>query len=435
MIILLIGNGFDLEHKLPTSYKDFLDFCKKVRYVYTFKENVNVFREIYLDDWHINNSIKETLRDAFENRKIEKVYHEDETSDDKITTNNRALDELFNLINQNAWIEYFYVCSSNMGDNWIDLESEIARVVRALDTARYQLEYSGSALGTGNIASEILMTLLKAAKGSWKSSYRSVKDIDEFTDFLCIELERLIRALEIYIAEFIDKIEVTQKSSDIEKLNPDHILSFNYSDTYKRVYGVGKSIQYDYIHGKADISKNVKSCNMVLGIDEYLGDNEKNKKLEFLAFKKYYQRIYKSTGNAYLDWVDEIKDSYSAYLDKLNDTDEEVSHSQTDNELDESAYDQKICWKIPKLKYPQHTLYIFGHSLDITDKDILKMLICNDNVQTKIFYYRKNEDDKKALGNMIRNLIKIMGADELIRRTGGVHRTIEFIPQKVTKIE
>lgn len=29
MEILLIGNGFDLEHDLPTHYKDFLDFCDK----------------------------------------------------------------------------------------------------------------------------------------------------------------------------------------------------------------------------------------------------------------------------------------------------------------------------------------------------------------------------------------------------------------------
>ena len=27
MKILIIGNGFDLAHKLPTSYKDFLNVC------------------------------------------------------------------------------------------------------------------------------------------------------------------------------------------------------------------------------------------------------------------------------------------------------------------------------------------------------------------------------------------------------------------------
>ena len=90
---------------------------------------------------------------------------------------------------------------------------------------------------------------------------------------------------------------------------------------------------------------------------------------------------------------------------------------------------------VPKLKCPQHILYIFGHSLDVTDKDVLKMFICNDNVQTKIYYYRKNEDDKKSLGKIIRNLVRIIGQEELIRRTGGTHRTIEFIPQIITKTE
>ena len=56
-------------------------------------------------------------------------------------------------------------------------------------------------------------------------------------------------------------------------------------------------------------------------------------------------------------------------------------------------------------------------------------MICNNNVQTKIFYHRNNAEDKKSLGKIIRNLIIVMGQDELIRRTGGTHKTIEFIPQ------
>lgn len=38
MNILLIGNGFDLAHKLPTTYKDFLEFCEKARRIYTFDD-------------------------------------------------------------------------------------------------------------------------------------------------------------------------------------------------------------------------------------------------------------------------------------------------------------------------------------------------------------------------------------------------------------
>ena len=34
MNILIIGNGFDLAHELPTKYPDFLEFCKRVFPVY-----------------------------------------------------------------------------------------------------------------------------------------------------------------------------------------------------------------------------------------------------------------------------------------------------------------------------------------------------------------------------------------------------------------
>lgn len=34
--ILLIGNGFDLAHGLPTSYSYFLDFCDKIKEILLF---------------------------------------------------------------------------------------------------------------------------------------------------------------------------------------------------------------------------------------------------------------------------------------------------------------------------------------------------------------------------------------------------------------
>ncbi len=84
--------------------------------------------------------------------------------------------------------------------------------------------------------------------------------------------------------------------------------------------------------------------------------------------------------------------------------------------IDESGY--KI-YKSESSKF--HKLYIFGHSLDVTDKDILRDLILNDNVYTIIFYY--NRDD---FGAKIANLVNVIGQDELIRRTGGSTKTIEF---------
>lgn len=65
-------------------------------------------------------------------------------------------------------------------------------------------------------------------------------------------------------------------------------------------------------------------------------------------------------------------------------------------------------------------------SLDITDRDVLRLFICNDNVQTKIFYYRENEEDKRTLGRLIKNLIQIIGQEELIKRTGGLLKLLNL---------
>lgn len=72
-----------------------------------------------------------------------------------------------------------------------------------------------------------------------------------------------------------------------------------------------------------------------------------------------------------------------------------------------------------------HRLYIFGHSLDETDGDILWDLILNDNVYTTIYYW-----NKETMGKQIANLVKVIGQDELIRKTGGRKKTIVFQKQQ-----
>ncbi len=66
-------------------------------------------------------------------------------------------------------------------------------------------------------------------------------------------------------------------------------------------------------------------------------------------------------------------------------------------------------------------MYIFGHSLDKTDQDILRELILNDNIYTTIFYMNKKDMKRK-----IANLVKVITQDELIRRTGGSTNTISL---------
>ena len=69
-----------------------------------------------------------------------------------------------------------------------------------------------------------------------------------------------------------------------------------------------------------------------------------------------------------------------------------------------------------------------GHSLDVTDGDILSDLILNENVFTTIYYHNKN-----AMKKQIVNLIKVIGEDELIKRTSETTKTIEFKQQQAMK--
>lgn len=396
--ILLIGNGFDLAHGLPTSYSCFLDFCDKVEKIFTHQQIMNdmEYKRKCLDDWNIDNSIKDKLLEW---------YKKSPTNQDEL------LIELNDNIRDNIWINYFLKKRKQLGQNWIDFESEISTVIQAFECVREHVERSKLIENTGidnkmaELAENFVSYASKSDRKNLVGMYTSLTEksidsnyityLDAFIEKMNINLDKLIRTLEIYICEFINRIDDLSQNDDIKDINPDCVLSFNYSNTYERMYGQSNKIQYDYIHGKADINNNVNTCNLVLGIDEYLEGHDRDEKLEFLAFKKFYQRIYKSTDSSYMEWIDEIHRNFL------------------------------ITYK----------LYIFGHSLDKTDKDVLELLICNDNVQTKIYYHRKSNDDKKELGKLIRNLVRVIGAKELIRRTGGSHKTIEFIPQTLPEVD
>ncbi len=359
MDILVIGNGFDLAHGLPTRYIDFLEWIKK---------EYNLLKD---DSYRL---------------------------------------EIENCINNNFWINYFLSHSLYKKENWIDFESEILKIIKKLDEDMLYT-HSGLYSPIPALSSKIIVedddkySLYNHVirEKSEKIKYKNI------IDMLYNDLNRLIRALEIYLYEYVGNIEIKKKSKDIDNIHIDYILSFNYTNTFKKCYNKKERIIYDYIHGEANIDHTIETNNMVLGIEEYLPEYRKNKDVEFIAFKKFYQRIYKKTGCQYKEWVNTIRRQW-----------ENLSESQ---KKDIPNNMNKIYFR--NEKYFIHNLYIFGHSLDTTDGDVLRDLILNDNVYSTIFYHTK-----EVMGQQIANLVKIIGQDELIRRTGGSTKTIEFKQQQ-----
>lgn len=403
MNILVIGNGFDLAHGLPTKYMDFLEFVKVT------KQALSIGKLAGIDWGNTDTEVKKIL----------------------ISNKGKVQENLFlgkqmweDLLNNNIWIEYFFQCNMYQKENWIDFESEISKIIQSID------EDMNSPISKHFTLEDKIQRITNEFLGKIYIDLFTRKTYKELRNVLLYDLNRLIRSLEIYLCDYVEKIDIQKKSPDIKKLEIDHVLSFNYTDTYEKIYGNGKEIEYDYIHGKADVFHTLETNNMVLGIDEYLPEDRRNKDVGFIAFKKYYQRIYKQTGCKYKEWTDRIYNNYMNYINYIN-TQKKLSEQSingvytTQNfKLSDTKPNEQTFVSNPS-KYEKHNLYIFGHSLDITDKDILRDLILNDNVYTTIYYLNREE-----LGKKIANLVKVIGQDELIRRTGGSTKTIEFKQQQ-----
>ncbi len=371
MNILVLGNGFDLAHELPTKYTDFLEFVKRIKIISTMKQKMNYdkFKKVHLDDWKINQEVVAYIGKLLKGRKEKKIIR-----------------ELLSLVRDNFWLDYFIKNKNYVESGWIDFEKEISVKIQKIDNAWKNSKDNTMLRNEKVINLKEYQVFFEYVEELEEKDSVNEKDIEYIRNKLLIDLERMIRCLEIYLSDCISQIPFKCMLEDIEQISVDKILSFNYTDTYKHLYALyNENQEYDFIHGKADILNSIDSNNMVLGIDEYLQGESVSRELEFIAFKKYFQRIHKETGCKYKDWVEQI---------------------------------QKECDK-------QHNVFIFGHSLDITDGDVLREMILNENVKTTIFYY-----DKRTYGSQIKNLVQVISRDELIKRVHGQNRSIIFKQQK-----
>lgn len=371
MNILVIGNGFDLAHRLPTTYKDFLEFASVFREYDSVKGKFLLkFSDSYRGG--IEEILKEFGKNLDNERKEELVK------------------ELRDLVRYNKWLNYFW--KINRYGNWIDFEMEMSRIIQSLDKVRKDRN--------NKIKNDIKPYNIRTALSydekvlNKASLYIRTENLERIKQNVINDLNELTRCLEIYLCNYVGEKEIKLRLPDIEEKSFDCVLSFNYTDTFEKIYDSEDSkIKYDYIHGKVNVNSDIEKCNLILGIDEYLEDSEEQQKdNEYIQFKKFYQRIYKKTGCKYTDWIEEA----GLFISENN------------------------------ISSPEHNnVYILGHSMDVTDGDILSALVKMKNTKTTVFYH-----NKEALGRLICNLVKIIGEKEVIKRTSGKNASIVFREQQ-----
>lgn len=433
--ILIVGNGFDLSHYLPTKYDHFMDIMEAIE---TSKNDSMSFDDLFL-----------VCRDE---RFIEttKKYYKTEN----ILLEKEQLNVIKDLLKENIWYQYF---SDHVREvkTWIDFEQKINDVLKVLASFLLQIEKISNEQGLfskeisfskdvplGQIFLTIescrILELLKITKSGYYAQ-RAFQDeelgiysqmtevdfddndanfkfhiasenvqyqhesykvrIDQIMSNLHQELESFIEIFNKYLDVIVACIEPKRKFKFPLEYgsNPDKILSFNYTNTYQRLYGY---VDVEYLHGSHGEFQNI-----VLGISDL--EDEQLIKLKAFGFTKYQQKLFKETDYFFLD---SYKEKINFFKSEINTLEQQAMAPMGEsylrvlhNQLKEKKQSQSL-----NLNFS-----IWGHSLDISDQDYIKDLFSlNDdiyrNVRVTIYYF-----DRNAKFSLLNNLLGILKKDKV----------------------
>ncbi len=392
MNILLLGNGFDLNHMFPTSYINFLNTV--VFLIDADREKISTIKHIFGDE-------ELQKKDSF----IQKCYEKHKRIYAGISLEKDLLEKMVEKAKQNSWFNYL---SGSVAKNmtWIDFEKEIVRVLKAFNNffesdifrlTNKQVIFDFAKLKSGedkyiikcfsyffeeknvNIGINVEMMQIKdeyvIEKIVGSGTYHLCQD--KIISTLYMSLLELADILKMYLKLFVDvpskaysNLDITPRFESIPSAK--HIYSFNYTNTYEILYN---SNNVEHIHGNTD-------TDIILGVNPDETDELYNIDTAFLQFKKYFQRTFYATDNSFL---------------------EKIFVQQRAQTLEETK------------------LYVVGHSLDSTDKDVIKMVF---EIANKICILYYNDTSVK---DQIKNLVEIYGKQGLDRLR--IEKSLSFIKQ------
>lgn len=444
MNLLIIGNGLDLDLGLPTKYTDFLKFANSFMFfISPYITNINEFdinntstivrRYDKLYSPHLANKYKET-EDVLE--KFDKCFS------NKLI--NKACKDLHYCLHNNCWIKYFnerYTAHFIVGENWIDLESEIQRVIKLLEDKRIlyingEKDIISTTPANFNLNQLDIQTIINASTKI--TLFRH--DFNKLKNVLLKDFDRFVMALGIYLDFFVGQLPIKIENASKELIDMmtdnvpnkiDCVLSFNYKNNFMNKNSLSDTC---YIHGfvnylqelnehisekMSETDKNymsieeiIKRNKMIVGFDD-LHASDEDFELEFVDYRKYFQRIYKGTASQYVDWLNE----YQVRLKK--------SIRTTESPINWEDVYQKKCQAEISCSTPNN-IFIFGHSLDATDNEIFKDIFLRELNDTRVTIYYIDSESRKRI---ITNLIKILTKPILVEKTKGNEPYIKFIQQ------
>ena len=328
--ILVVGNGFDLAHSLPTRYTDFLDFL-------CILKDLNI--DINFD--HAGDG-EETCCNTDTDLDYKKFIAKIRDSN-----NETWCEKVRKLSYKNHLIDYFIRIKKKENNRWIDFEGKLGEIVHSLDLT-YKRAISRSENGSLS-ESQLLDEVLRGEPVEFSRIRKpEYDDIKKAKEILLDDLEHLTESFQLYICNIVNKWDTKNRVLGPKyPIGVNKCICFNYTNTIERFYPSIKEEDICYIHGKA---RDNGRDNLVLGIDDNLDDDLKLEEYgdyTNIEFKKFYQRIYKRTGSIYKTWLQpEQTNDVIFYGHSLGVADREVIR-----ELINASQHAEICFRLKKEEF------------------------------------------------------------------------------------
>ena len=412
--LIIIGNGFDLAHGLPTRYKDFIDdfwinYSRNSQS--SIYKNFIFCNELYDGYYDASNPIRnfeDFKSNLSEYCKENKYVFSDQLMQAHLLPKSEE-NMIFNFKNN-----FFKIINMKKSQNWVDIEneyySELKRIVRSVKKERldarinWQEEQLIKVQNLNKEFEQIKNLLENYLKEKVEKNYVfSIDSAHEFTDIFRkdfyedLDLNKFLKELsregekqvqkgfDAYQREFISDGDIPKKGQFKDRLYLDtFFLNFNYTST---VFEHVKALRWDFhnlnqIHGKLDDVKNP--------INFGFGDE----------MDTFYQEIEEINDNEYLKNIKSFQ-----YLHTPN-------YKQLLDLIDSASFQ----------------IYIMGHSCGLSDRTLLNTIFEHENCSSiKVFYYEEKDKDGNVFGDNYTELTQNISRhfnDKKLMRSKIVNKTL-----------
>jgi Bacteriophage abortive infection AbiH len=392
--LVIIGNGFDLAHGLPTKYSDFIDwywgkvFFVKDKYTLQYKDDLLQIELSFGSQYDLN------ALDIFQNLHSYPDYRKfiDNHRNSQIT-GRKNFDHKIKFTNA-----FFGVICNSYLKKWVDIENDY-----------YQL-------------------LIKCLKED-----RNIEVLNQ-------EFEEVKKLFQTYLEEVVEKIDYTNKiNSDILNL-----FEYKFDSTLPIVFNEKNQVNNNYLK---EFPKNTHQ--EVIDYNNWINPNTSNQgKSMIKPFTLFLNFNYTSLVRAYIDEVKSKKYDL-VYENQIHGSLENTQFIPNDNnernkmifgfgdEMDddykaiEKKNDNNYFKNIKSFGYFQTNDYrnlrnsidsgyfqvlVMGHSCGLSDRVLLNTIFEHPNCcSIKVFYHENKEKQTDNYNDIVQNISRHFNKKEMMR--------------------